>query len=207
MKKRFLAVALCLLILLTACGKTASEQSPTEAAAAPTDPSAPADPAAPTDPSEPADPATPTEPENLSDHQKLYKYITLNSNRKDGRNELLFPKETYTFAMIAESDGSILWEYRNENSTVSIRMEEGNTSHAVSITLSSYTGTATLDPATYSDTERELTDFRTGASAETAAPLRSTIISGAWICVVNASTQIIPAGVTMAGLGFTSYDT
>lgn len=196
MNKRILALALCLMILLCACAKPHSSTSPTEAS---TVPSSPAESSAPTQPT------VPTEPEILSEHQKLHRYISTSADRVDGMPARIEKKDTYTFTMLAQKDGSIRWEYSNESITVSVTLVEGNTTCDVAITLSLFTGLAAIDMETYTNAEHQLKGFYTGAPESLAEGMKAQATTCVWICMMDAETAIAPADVTLASLGFVCF--
>lgn len=196
MKKRILALALCLMILLCACAKPAPSAAPTDA---------PTTPSVPTEPSVPSEPTQPTEPEILSEHQKLHRYISTSADRVDGTPARIERKETYTFTMLAQKDGSIRWEYSNESITVSVTLVEGNTTCDVAITLSLFTGLAAIDMETYTNAEHQLKGFYTGAPESLAEGMKAQATTCVWICLMDAETAIAPADVTLTSLGFVSF--
>lgn len=200
MKVRILGLLLSLMLLLCACARTAPDAVPTDA---PT--TAPTSPTTPTEPTKPSAPTEPTEPEVLSEHQKLHRYIAAGTDRVNGVPARIEKKETYTFTMLAQTDGTIRWEYCNENITVGVTLKEGENDCPVDVSLAMYSGISHVDRGAYTDAEHQLKGFFTGAPDSIAESMKNQTATCVWICFMNAETQIVPADVTLTSLGFVSY--
>ena len=150
----------------------------------------------PTQSSTPTDPTDPTDPPPATPHKELYDYLV-----RSGSITIDQPAGKFT---MGANNGSILLAYKTDAISVAVTLTDGATLHPVDISFSYYTAKADVDPATYSTTTYELSNFRC-QYPEMADSSKIMATTAVWSCFVHAATAMEPSGVDLVSLGFVNY--
>lgn len=182
-----LMLALVCVCMAGCAGKKSEPEATTPETAAPTQA---------TTPTPPTEPPAPTEPPEPTAHEKLVAYLK-------EKGAVTVEDAVYTFTMRTES-GNILWEYKNDNTNIVVTLVDGAAMQAVDISFASYTATAEVETATYTNVEHQLSNFRCGVPSMM-DPLRKMATTAVWSCFVRAAEAMQPSGVNLVDLGFVKY--
>ncbi len=134
-----------------------------------------------------------------SAYDKLHAYIVANGQAQDGAHVYT----VYGITMTANADGSIHWKYLTGSTTVEMDLLENSPTHTANMVWSTYTGTTTIDTATYTR-DGVLPNFQcnaTGGMADTLEDLMQSAVRGMF---TYASLAMHNSGITIADLGFIS---
>jgi hypothetical protein len=185
------------ILCLTGCEKRNQPPTAPSATTAPVTPTISTNPSAPTAPNTSTPPDLPSAPTHFPGHNDLQDYLV-------SKGAVTIKEAFYTFTMRADN-GSILLEYKDDTTSVTVTLRNGTTTHPVSIAFDAYTASAEVDATTYCAAEPSLNNFQCNTPS-IAASLKNMATTAVWTCFTQAATAMDPSGVTMASLGFANFE-